>query len=740
MDKRILFNRKSVIFKVAAAFLLLVITPFSIGLVYLNIAYEEQIRTRWLVESEARLINMQDEITSMHLDLNSMLVQIRQDDAFSPHRIRRNSYQLMLAMNQLQRYQATNSVLHVLAYVDMPDGILLSNISSDNQDNFASRFFHIDDHTRDLFWYEVGTSDNNAFAEPLMVIPSATSRGNLLAYVVNLRETRIFEAPVLLVLLDALAIETQLSGSLPMESAGLLITNRHGLTLLSAGNLPVCTTTLTLPEWKNHQDYLLTHSVAANGWNYYMFLPVADLLQEVRGATRLYALFGLAFASASILFFALSYKFSFLPLRRFVRLVRQNSHDEMIPPPRGSEYELIYAGYQALVQKTDIIQRQLDDSYPIRRSSLLYQLITGGISEEEGLKQSSALALNLDEKRYFTVVLLFAADGEPFLDTDMQVFLGEYLASNQLGYLVANVLDDSLTILLNLSFQEQEAHKLEVVRLQANLTDIYNIHTMACIGGNYSRLEDIRLSFQEAVRTSRYRNITNKNNCITFSETGEDSAFSRSYPTKIIQSFYHALSNEKPEAIVERLREIAHLMEGFTITLIRCIYCDLAFGIFHYFQCKSPVPPLSTELLDDITQALESQEMREMQRLMNNLETNFLDIKVEKESVNLTDKVRQYVDNHFHESSLSILEIAEAIGVSTGHLSRSYKKETGETLLNYINTKRIEKAKNLLQNTDMPLHEIVNEIGYLDVSSFHRKFKATEGLTTGAFRDKHRLF
>ena len=704
MDSRILFNRKSVIFKVAAAFLLLVITPFSIGLVYLNIAYEEQIRTRWLEESESRLINLQNEITNMHLDLNSMLVQIRQDDAFSPHRIRRNSYQLMLARNQLQRYQATNSVIHVLAYVEMPDGILLTNISSDDHANFASRFFHVDDYTRDLFWYEVGASDNNAFAEPLMVIPSATSRGNLLAYVVNLRETRIFDTPVLLVLLDAIAIEAQLSVSLPRESAGVIITNRYNQILLSAGNLPVDTATLILAERESYyQDYLLTHSVAANGWHYFMFLPEADLLQEVRGATRLYILFGLAFAGASILFFV-----------------------------------LIYTVYRALLQKTDTIQRQLDDSYPIRRSSLLHQLISGGISEKEGLKQSSALSLNLDEKRYFTVALLFAADGESFLDLDIQAFLSEYLINNQLGYLIVNVLDDALTILLNPSFPEHEAHKLEVVRLQANITDMYNIHTMACIGGNYSRLGDIRLSFQEAVRTSRYRNITNRNNCITFSETGEDSAFSRSYPTKIIQSFYYALSNEKPEAIIERLREIARLMEGFTITLSRCIYCDLAFGIFHHFQGKSPVPPLCAELLDDITLALESQEMRELQRLMSNLEISFLDVKVEEENINLADKVRQYVDMHFHESSLSILEIAESLGVSTGHLSRSYKKETGETLLNYINAKRIEKAKNLLQNTDMPLHEIVNEIGYLDVSSFHRKFKATEGMTTGVFRDRNR--
>ncbi|MCL2362209.1 MAG: helix-turn-helix domain-containing protein [Defluviitaleaceae bacterium] len=735
MGNKTFFNRKSVIFKVAAAFLILVIIPFSIGLVLLNISYEEQIRSRWLSENETRLIAMQDEVTNIHLDLNSMLVQIRLDDAFSPHRIGRNSYHLMLAMMQLRRYHATNNALHTLAYVERFHGFILSNTSSDDRGNFASRFFSADDMQQSLLWYSIDTSNNDAFAEPLMVISSATTRGNILVYAANMRDTRILDTPVLLVLLDALAIETQLSGSLPMESAGLLITNRDGKVLLSTGNVPAYVTSHGLSEWKsneNHHDYLLSYSIAANGWSYYMFLPVTDLLQEVRGATRLYAFFGLAFAGASILFFALSYKFNFLPLRRFVRLVRQNNHDEMKPLPKGSEYELIYAGYQALVKKTDSIQRQLDESYPIRRSSLLHRLIFGGINEKEGLEESQALALNLEGKRFFTVVLLFSADGEDFAHARIQESIQEYMDENKLGYLVTNVLDDALTLLLCLPFPEQEAHKLEVVRLQA----VLNIHTMACAGGIYSRLGDIRLSFQEAVRTSRYRSIANKNTCITFSETGEDSAFSRIYPTKVVQSFYQALHSEDSDAVLAHIQEVRCLMDGFTITLCRCIYCDLAFGIFHYFQNQSPVPPLNAELLDGITQALETQEMREMLMLMGHLESSFLDIIGEKVNVKLVDRVRQYIDNHFHESSLSILEIADALRVSTGHLSRSYKKDAGETLLNYINNKRIEKAKTLLSDTDMPLHEVVQEIGYLDVSSFHRKFKSTVGLTPGAYRDK----
>jgi AraC-like DNA-binding protein len=741
-----------VIFKVATAFILLIIIPFGIGIVVLNIAYEGNIRQQWHDESEARLVAIQDDINDIHLELNSMLAQIRQDEALSPHLIHSNSYHMRRAMMQLRRYQGTGKFIHVLAYIEQDHGTLISNLSSDEQKHFTNRIFGITDTGHDEFWSRVNNSNDDAFFEPLMVLPSSATRGSLLTYAANLRGTRIFNTPQIVVILDASAIEAQFAESLLREASSLVITNHENRILLSAGALSDEFSALQYSSFTLHQgeypfdlqDYVVTHSTAANGWNYYMFLPEADLLQDVRGATLLYSLFGLAFAGASILFFILYYRFNILPLKRVASLVSQEGSNKKLLPPKGSEYGMIYDGYQALVKDKNSMQRQLDESYPIRCSYLLHQLLIGGVSEKEGLEQSKALDLDLEQKRFYSVVLLFAADSESIAENqEIQDFVRTYLSENNLGFFVSGVLDDALTVLLALPFPEQEAHKLEVVRLQAGLSEAFKIYTMACISGNHSRPGDIRLSFQEAVRASRYRSISGKNSCITFSETGEDSAFSRSYPTKLLQSFYHALSHENPEAILERMREIRRLMEGFTITLYRCIYCDMAFGLFHYFRSKSPIPPLSGEILDDITRALETEEMREMQNLMGYLENKFIDMSgeeanLEKLIINFVDRVRKYVDDHYIDPGLSIMEIAEAMGVSTGHLSRSYKKDTGETLLNYINTKRIEKAKSLLADTDIPLHEVVQEIGYLDVSSFHRKFKSTVGCTPGMYRENAR--
>ena len=66
-------------------------------------------------------------------------------------------------------------------------------------------------------------------------------------------------------------------------------------------------------------------------------------------------------------------------------------------------------------------------------------------------------------------------------------------------------------------------------------------------------------------------------------------------------------------------------------------------------------------------------------------------------------------------------------------------EQTGENLKSYITRLRMEEAKKLLTQTALPLYEIVSRIGYLDVSSFIRKFKKEVGMTPGEYREKYGL-
>jgi AraC-like DNA-binding protein len=96
-------------------------------------------------------------------------------------------------------------------------------------------------------------------------------------------------------------------------------------------------------------------------------------------------------------------------------------------------------------------------------------------------------------------------------------------------------------------------------------------------------------------------------------------------------------------------------------------------------------------------------------------------------------RVRDYIDAHLGES-LTLSDIAEVACLSSYHLSRSFKLATGITLHRYVLSRRIERAKELLLRTDMPLVEVAWKIGFDSQASFTTQFRREVGVTPGRMR------
>jgi AraC-like DNA-binding protein len=86
------------------------------------------------------------------------------------------------------------------------------------------------------------------------------------------------------------------------------------------------------------------------------------------------------------------------------------------------------------------------------------------------------------------------------------------------------------------------------------------------------------------------------------------------------------------------------------------------------------------------------------------------------------------------ESGLSLLSIAEQHGVSQRTLSKWFKQETGENLGDFWIRSRMEKAKEWLLHSDMPVKEIAERLGYTTLQNFSRIFKQTTGVAPSYFR------
>lgn len=88
--------------------------------------------------------------------------------------------------------------------------------------------------------------------------------------------------------------------------------------------------------------------------------------------------------------------------------------------------------------------------------------------------------------------------------------------------------------------------------------------------------------------------------------------------------------------------------------------------------------------------------------------------------------------------TLSLRTLSESLNISSSYLSTIFKKETGQTLTDYIAQRRIDRAGELLRTTRLQVQTIAQHCGIVDVHYFSKIFKKVTGKTPKEYRDAHK--
>ena len=103
----------------------------------------------------------------------------------------------------------------------------------------------------------------------------------------------------------------------------------------------------------------------------------------------------------------------------------------------------------------------------------------------------------------------------------------------------------------------------------------------------------------------------------------------------------------------------------------------------------------------------------------------------------LIQKVINEVNLHM-DSSLSLKSLAAQCYISPSYLSNVFKQETGQTLTDYISSRRMERAARLLLTTNARVAVVAEKVGILDVNYFTKMFKSATGQTPTHYRRDQR--
>lgn len=99
--------------------------------------------------------------------------------------------------------------------------------------------------------------------------------------------------------------------------------------------------------------------------------------------------------------------------------------------------------------------------------------------------------------------------------------------------------------------------------------------------------------------------------------------------------------------------------------------------------------------------------------------------------------ILKYLNENYSEE-ISLTKISLEFSISKFYLSKIFKKSTGFSLIEYLNSIRIKEAQKLLRETELSVTQISEAVGYANITHFIRMFKALSGISPLKYRRKIR--
>lgn len=208
-------------------------------------------------------------------------------------------------------------------------------------------------------------------------------------------------------------------------------------------------------------------------------------------------------------------------------------------------------------------------------------------------------------------------------------------------------------------------------------------------------------------------------------------------PQGYIDGFRKALHAGDQQAINDRIDELFQILSERKVSLFafRVVYNDIISILLNKYMSNQN-DHSNTIQYYDIFELARCRRVSDLVEILRQLCNDIMsaDKPDATSSQSLVEQVTNYLRENYTDPGLTMGAIADIYGINATQLSQEYRAKTGMYPSKYLLQLRMEKARELLQQTNMPIHAIGVTVGYNDASSFIRRFKKHMGVTPAQYR------
>ncbi|MEC0168578.1 helix-turn-helix domain-containing protein [Paenibacillus graminis] len=107
--------------------------------------------------------------------------------------------------------------------------------------------------------------------------------------------------------------------------------------------------------------------------------------------------------------------------------------------------------------------------------------------------------------------------------------------------------------------------------------------------------------------------------------------------------------------------------------------------------------------------------------------------RVPSSSSSIIEEIKLYVEKQLHRN-ITLKRISDVLDFNCAYLGQKFKQHENMSFNEYLLLRRMEKAKLLLETTEMKIYEIADAVGYTEIDWFYKKFKEYTGTSANKYR------
>ncbi|SDX89823.1 AraC family transcriptional regulator [Paenibacillus sp. CF384] len=554
----------------------------------------------------------------------------------------------------------------------------------------------------------------------------------------------------LIVVFDKKVINPLIEGLKWMDENEILIVDKNNRAflfgeqndssrLISEANFDNLTSTT------NSKKYVTSH-VTSNitQWKYISVIPRHIYFGRVNQVKSvIYVSLFLCLLFGGLVAYLFAYK-NYKPMNKLIQFIRSDIKHSYAR--EENEYDFIKNVLEKVYKEKEVINVQISKQRDKLRNQFMTKMVKGKL-HLDGIEEMLALYdIQISNDNFYVVMVFYEISN---LNLDMANFIVQNIAEELVnekfrGFYLQD--DDYSICLVDVGKEDLHGSERDIKAIVQQIKKInqekFGIFLSVAISQYEKGFSGISQAYKVAVEVMEYHILMGRSEVLSYSDL-------QRYNNKVHHHLLHdehqfinyvlVMDYDNAKRIFNTIIQEWFINDMPSFQLAKCrMYSIINALIIALKELKRSYGEefiQNNQLIDRLLQCESLSELKHViDEMMDRIEVYFKrDDPYKSEEIH--KKVMSYIKEHYSLQELNVSKIADEFQIDVPYLSKSFKKGTGIGPLKFLHMIRIDKAKELLVNTNTNIRDISTEVGYISTVSFTRVFKQYEGITPGAYRD-----